>query len=366
MKIVIFGLTISSSWGNGHATLWRGLCKHLARLGHTIVFFERDVPYYADTRDFFELPSGRLELFASWDEISSCARRHVREADAAIVTSYCHDAVAASHLICSEHRAVSIFYDLDTPVTLARLKAGDPVPYIGSRGLSDFDLVLSFAGGSRIQEDFRRILGAREVRPLYNHVDTDIHRPAPSQPQYRADLSYLGTYSRDRQIALEALLVHAARARQDLRFLIAGAQYPDDFPWSSNMYFVRHLPPSEHAPFFASCRMTLNLTRKAMIDAGWCPSGRLFEAAACGAPLLTDDWPGISDFFAPGDEIMLAHDVGDTLSALTLTDAELQRMARRARERTLTQHTSDKRASELIGLIEQARPGALANDGATV
>ncbi|UFW50454.1 MULTISPECIES: CgeB family protein [Bradyrhizobium] len=365
MKIVIFGLTISSSWGNGHATLWRGLCKHLARLGHTIVFFERDVPYYADTRDLAELPSGRLELFASWDEISPSARRHVREADAAIVTSYCPDAVAATDLICSEHRAVSIFYDLDTSVTLARVKAGDPVPYIGSRGLSDFDLVLSFAGGPRVQDDFRRILGAREVRPLYNHVDTDIHRPAASQPQYRGDLSYLGTYSRDRQPALEALLVDAAHARQDLRFLIAGAQYPDDFPWSSNIYFVRHLPPSEHASFFASSRITLNVTRKAMAEAGWCPSGRLFEAAACGSPLLTDDWPGISDFFAPGDEIMLAHDAGDTLSALTLTDAELQRMARRARERTLSQHTSDKRASELVSLIEQARPRALTSDGAT-
>lgn len=354
MKILIFGLTISSSWGNGHATLWRGLCKHLARMGHAIVFFERDVPYYAGARDMFELPGGRLELFASWDEIQGKAREDIRDADVAIVTSYCPDAIAATELVLSEARAIPVFYDLDTPVTLARLRAGEAVSYIGPRGLADFELVLSFTGGPRIAEEFRNKFGAHHVQPLYGHVDTDIHRPVPPQPHYQAALSYLGTYSRDRQPALEALLVEPARVRADLRFLIGGAQYPHNFPWSPNIYFVRHLPPSEHASFFASSRLTLNITRQAMAEMGWCPSGRMFEAAACGVPLLSDDWPGIGEFFEPGSEILLADDVDDTLSALALPDAELQRMARRARERTMDQHTSDKRARELISLLEQA------------
>ncbi|PWE79493.1 glycosyltransferase [Bradyrhizobium sp. SUTN9-2] len=353
MKIIIFGLTISSSWGNGHATLWRGLCKHLARSGHSVVFFERDVPYYAGARDLYELPGGALRLFANWDDVRQAASAEIRDADVAIVTSYCPDAIAATELILAEDRAVPVFYDLDTPVTLARLIAGEAVPYIGPRGLRDFALVLSFTGGPHVADEFRNRLGARDTRPLYGHVDTDIHHPVAPQPHYRADLSYLGTYSEDRQRTLEALFVAPARARQDLRFLIGGAQYPDDFPWSPNIYFVRHLPPSEHAPFFASSRLTLNVTRRAMAEMGWCPSGRLFEAAACGAPLLSDDWPGIADFFAPGEEILIARDEHDALAALAMPDAELRRMALRAYERTMDQHTSDKRARELISMLEQ-------------
>ena len=354
MKIVIFGLTISSSWGNGHATLWRGLCKHLARLGHTVVFYERDVPYYAGARDLNKLPGGRLRLFANWEEARPSARSDVGDADVAIVTSYCPDAIAATDLIMSAGRAAPVFYDLDTPVTLSRLMAGESVTYIGPRGLKDFALVLSFTGGPRVASEFRDRLGARDVRPLYGHVDSDIHRPVPSQPHYRADLSYLGTYSDDRQRGLEALFVEPARARQDLRFLIGGAQYPDDFPWSPNIYFVRHLPPSEHAPFFASSRLTLNVTRRAMAEMGWCPSGRLFEATACGVPLLSDDWPGIDEFFMPGREILIARDAQDTLAALAMSSAELQSIARCAYERTMDQHTYDKLARELVSLLEQA------------
>jgi spore maturation protein CgeB len=355
VKIVIFGLTISSSWGNGHATLWRGLCKNLVQLGHDVVFFERDVPYYAGARDFSELPGGRLGLYPDWGEIRSNAFAEILEADAALVTSYCADAIEATRLILEQDRALRVFYDLDTPVTLARLRDGEAVPYIGPEGLKDFDLVLSFTGGTLVFGEFQRLLGAQRIEPLYGHADPDIYRPAAPQPQYRAGLSYLGTYSQDRQQALEHLFVGAARKRPEFRFLIGGAQYPADFPWSPNIYFVRHLPPSEHPAFFASSRMTLNVTREAMAKMGWCPSGRLFEAAACGAPIVTDVWNGIDEFFEPGEEILLARQQGDVLAALELDDAELRRISKRARERTLDQHCSARRARELIGLLEQSR-----------
>jgi spore maturation protein CgeB len=354
VNIVIFGLTISSSWGNGHATLWRGLCKYLVRSGHSVVFFERDVPYYAGARDLFEIPGGRLVLYSSWEDVRSIARSSVMEADAAIVTSYCPDALTATDLILSQDHATPVFYDLDTPITLAKVRAGEPVPYIGPTGLEGFALVLSFTGGKQLFDEFRRKLGARDIRPLYGHVDADLHRPVLAEAHYRADLSYLGTYSEDRQSGLETLFVAPARSRQDLRFLIGGAQYPPDFPWSSNIYFVRHLPPSEHAPFFASSRVTLNVTRPAMAEMGWCPSGRLFEAAACGAPLLSDSWVGLEDFFQPGEEILLADDAADTLAALRLQGDQLSGLARRARERTLDQHSSNKRAGDLVELLEQA------------
>ncbi len=354
MKIIVFGLTISSSWGNGHATLWRGLCKALARRHCRIVFFERDVPYYARARDLYDVPRGRLVLYRDWPTIAAAAADELREADVAIVTSYCPDGVAATELVTSHDRVLKLFYDLDTPITLAALSSGAQLPYIGARGLRDFDLVLSYTGGEALAA-LRSQLGARRVAPLYGHVDPELHRPAAALPHYGCDLSYLGTYSADRQEALEELLLAPARCRPACRFLIGGAQYPQDFPWAPNLYFVRHLPPQEHPAFFSSSRLTLNLTRATMARMGWCPSGRLFEAAACGAPVITDEWEGLDGFFTPGAEILLARGADDVIAALDLSDADLARIAGAGRERTLAQHTSERRADELLGILEQAR-----------
>ena len=246
---------------------------------------------------------------------------------------------------------------MDTPITLARLRAGERVSYVPERGLRDFDLVLSYTGGAALDE-LERSLGARNARPLYGHVDPDVHHPVPSCERccerYRADLSYLGTYAADRQAALERLFVAPARCRPQLKFLIGGAQYPPDFPWTANVYFVQHVPPSEHAPFFSSSRLTLNVTRAAMAEMGWCPSGRLFEASACGAALLSDAWAGLEDFYQPGAEILLAEDTADALSALDIADEQLERIRRAARERTLDEHTCHPRARMLTNRLESS------------
>jgi spore maturation protein CgeB len=353
MKLVIFGLTISSSWGNGHATLWRGLCKALARRGHAVVFFERDVPYYALNRDLTTLPYAELCLYPGWDDALPRARRQLADADVAMVTSYCPDGIAASDLVLDSAVPVRAFYDLDTPVTLARLEAGEPVEAIGPRGLGEFDLVLSYTGGRALRELQAR-LGARRVAPLYGSVDPGGYRRTGAAPQYRADLSYLGTYAADRQPALEQLLVEPARRLPGRRFLIGGAQYPEAFPWTDNIFFVRHLPPGEHPAFYSSSRLTLNITRAAMADMGYCPSGRLFEAAACGVPILSDAWEGLDAFFRPESEILVAHDTDGAIAALELSDAELARVAAQAQERTLEEHTADRRAAELERAVAAA------------
>jgi spore maturation protein CgeB len=353
MKIVVFGLTISSSWGNGHATLWRGLCRALDLQGHRVTFFEHNTPYYATNRDLFAVAGGDLVIYDDWTDMLPRARRELADTDAAIVTSYCPDALAAADLIQSAPRPLRVFYDLDTPVTLSRLQRGETVPYIDQKGLAHFDLVLSYTGGLAT-EILRRDLGARHVVPLYGHVDPDVHRPVKAMPQYAADLSYLGTYSSDRQDTLNALFMTAAQTRPEQRFLIGGAQYPQDFPWSPNIYFVRHLPPSEHPAFFSSSRLSLNVTRRPMAEMGWCPSGRLFEATACGAAVISDNWSGLETFFTPGEEILVARDTDDVLGALELSEAELRRIGSAGRDRTLAEHTSAKRACELIVALERA------------
>jgi spore maturation protein CgeB len=349
MKIVVFGLTISSSWGNGHATLWRGLCRALARRGHTVVFFEKDVPYYAANRDLFEIPGGSLVLYDGWDSIAPRAKAELAGADVAMVTSYCPDGIPATDLVLDAQGPLRVFYDLDTPITLSRLQAKEATGYIGPRGLSEFDWVLSYTGGGAL--DSLRDLGARRVAPLYGHVDPSVHRPVARVDHYGSDLSYLGTYAADRQAALQRLFIEPAALRPERRFLIGGAQYPEDFPWSSNIYFVQHLPPSEHPAFFSSSRLTLNVTRQAMAEMGWCPSGRLFEASACGVPILSDTWDGLDSFFQPGREILIARTTEEAVAALDLGDAELKRIAQASRERTLEEHTSDRRAAELENLL---------------
>ncbi len=350
MKLVVFGLSISSSWGNGHATVWRGLAAALAHAGCSLVFFERDVPYYAAHRDLHEVPGGELVLYSSFDEVVPKARRLLDGADAAMTTSYCPDAVRAADLILSSRARVKAFYDLDAPVTVERARAGERIEYLPPYGLSPFDLVLSFTGGRALRELERRF-GARRTAPLYGSVDPSVHRRVEPQEHYRADLSYLGTYAANRQDRLEQLFLAVAARLPQKTFVIGGAQYPADFPWRPNVKFVRHLPPSEHPAFYSSALLTLNVTRRPMAEMGYCPSARLFEAAACGVPVLTDDWEGLTEFFAPNEEIMVATSTDEAVEAVSLPREVLGRIGAKARERVLSSHTADHRARELIELL---------------
>jgi spore maturation protein CgeB len=356
MHLVIFGLSISSSWGNGHATLWRGLCKALARLGHSSVFFERDQPYYASHRDAHTFTSTQLMLYGSWANVRARARRELQRCDAAIITSYCPDALEAGLLLLEVPAPLTVFYDLDTPVTLAHLQAGRAVDYIGTQGLREFDLVLSYTGGPAL-EQLRSMLGARATGALYGHVDPDVHQRVPGCALYRSALSYLGTYAVDRQAAVEELLVQPAQAREAVQFLVAGAQYPPSVAWPSNVTRLDHVAPGEHAAFYCSSRLTLNITRAAMGSLGWCPSGRLFEAAACGTPIVSDHWRGLDEFYAPGEEILLAQDRDAVLAAMDHDDAQLARLGERARQRTLEEHTCHQRARTLIEMLYAASAG---------
>ena len=347
MKIVIFGLSVSSSWGNGHATLWRSLIKALLRRGHQVVFYERDTPYYASARDLHVLEAGgRLCLYTAFEEISHAARIEVDNADLAICTSYCADGMVASRLILDSRAGIRCFYDLDTPVTLDALSRREAVDYLPPEGLTEFDLVLSYTGG-RALEELKTKLGARFVAPLYGSVNPEIYHPVERREDLACTLSYLGTHAVDRQPALEMLFLSPAISEPSHRFLLAGSQYPDTIRWPANVEIIEHTRPQDHAAFFSSSRVTLNITRRAMADYGYCPSGRLFEAAACETCILSDWWEGLDSFFTPGEEILIVRSKEDVLSALHLDDGVLRRIGAAARTRALHEHTGDSRIQEL-------------------
>jgi spore maturation protein CgeB len=344
MQIVLLGLSITSSWGNGHATTYRALVRQLAGRGHDVVFLERDLPWYADNRDMPRPPGARTELYDSVAALQDRFLPEVRDADAVIVGSYVPEGIEVGEWVTTHARGVTAFYDIDTPVTLAKLSNGG-ADYISKALIPKYDLYLSFTGGPTL-ERLEREFGARMARPLYCSVDPEQYAPEDTDASW--DLGYLGTYSDDRQPSLTQLMLEPARGLRDHRFVVAGPQYPDDIAWPENVDRITHLPPREHRGFYNAQRYTLNITRQDMIRAGWSPSVRLFEAAACGTPIISDYWDGLEAFFEPGREILIARTARDIEEYLhDVPEEERRALGARARDRVLARHTSARRAAEL-------------------
>lgn len=352
MRIVILGLTITSSWGNGHATTYRGLVRGLARRGHEVLFLERDKPWYAGNRDLPEPPYGETHLYDTLDELDARWAAAVRAADLVIVGSYVPDGQAVAAWAQRHARGVAAFYDIDTPITLAALAQGR-CEYLTPELLRGFGLYLSFTGGPTLQF-LERTLGAPMARALYCSADPDVYRPDPGAAP-DVDLGYLGTYSPDRQPVLDELLCRPAAAWAAGRFVVAGPQYPDSIAWPANVCRVTHLAPDKHRAFYAGQRYTLNVTRADMRQAGYSPSVRLFEAACCGVPVISDEWPGLEAFFVPGEDILTARSSADVLAILQgVPEGKRLEIAAAARAKALGAHTGDHRAAELEAYAREA------------
>jgi spore maturation protein CgeB len=350
LQIVVIGLSLSSSWGNGHATTYRALLRALAKRGHDVTFLERDQTWYAEHRDLPNPSFCRLVFYRDGFDLKTL-RNLIVDADAVVIGSYVAEGVPIGEWVQSTRRGITAFYDIDTPVTLAKLARQD-FEYLAPDLIPGYDPYLSFSGGPALATIEQRY-GSPAARVLYCTADEALHRPrrAPS----RFDLGYLGTYSADRQPALERLLIEPARRAPRLRFVVAGPQFPDGIAWPANVTRIEHVGPDEHADFFASCRFTLNVTRADMVLAGYSPSVRLFEAAACGSPIISDRWAGIDTLFEPGREILLAESPDDVLQALLeMPEPNRRALGKAARLRLLRAHGSDRRAAELEGHLLDA------------
>ncbi len=351
MKIVVYGLTITSSWGNGHATTYRSLIRALARRGHTIHFVEKDVEWYRSHRDLPQPAFCTVHLYESWTQEEAKLIAASRDADVVVIGSYFPDAVAATSALPASVSAPLLFYDIDTPITLAALRGHGAIEYLRAEDIPRYAAYLSFTGGPVLGELEQRF-GARRAEALFCSVDPDLYRPSASSPEFGCDLSYLGTYAADRQPKLLRLLDGAAALLPESRFLVAGPQYPAETAWRENVRHVEHVGPADHPVFYSSSRFTLNLTRQNMVAAGHSPSVRLFEASACGAAILSDDWRGLSEFLTAGEEILLpkhAAEVRDIL--LHISDRERKAIGARARERILAEHTADHRAAQFEQIV---------------
>ncbi|GAB3819967.1 CgeB family protein [Pontibacter rugosus] len=350
MNIVILGLSITSSWGNGHATTFRGLVRELNNQGHEVLFLERDVPWYASQRDLPNPEYCQTELYTSIDDLEQRFTEQVREADMVIVGSYVPEGVPVGEWVVKTAQGIKAFYDIDTPVTLAKLERGD-FEYLSLDLIPKYDLYLSFTGGPTLNL-LEQKYGSPMARPLYCSVDPELYYPEMMECKW--DLGYLGTYSDDRQPPLEKLMLDAAREWPEGRFVVAGPQYPESIKWPANTQHIHHLPPSEHRKFYNSQRFTQNITRADMITSGYAPSVRLFEAAACATPIISDYWEGLDSFFDFDTEILVARSAKDTLHYLRgICRSERKLIGERARRKVMNHHTAAHRAQELVSYAEE-------------
>lgn len=357
MKIVVYGLTITSSWGNGHATTYRSLLHALHKRGHHIDFVEKDVEWYRSNRDLPHPSFCSVHLYNCWDCDAKRVVRLAADADAVVVGSYFPDAIAATRALLDCIRCPILFYDIDTPITLRQLRSDGGTEYLNAAMIPRYSAYLSFTGGPALRE-LEQKFGAQRAVPLYCSVDPDLYRPSPIEDKFHCDLSYLGTYAPDRQPKLMQLLNGTASMLPNKSFLVAGPQYPVDITWAPNVRRIIHVSPPDHPAFYSSSRYTLNLTRDDMIAAGYSPSVRLFEASACGAAILSDAWPGLENFLTPGEEILLPADASEVMNILThMSDSQRNRVGRRARDRILAEHTAEHRAAEFEQIVSECRPG---------
>jgi spore maturation protein CgeB len=355
VKLVVFGLSLSSSWGNGHATTYRALLRAFATRGHDVSFFEWDAPWYGgEHRDHPSPDYLRLALYPRWEAVRARALAEAREADAVIVGSYVHEGPRVVDDLAAAGVGPLCFYDIDTPVTVAALRRGG-AEYLRADQVPLFDAYFSFTGGPFLSRVLEGELGARRAIPLYCSVDEARYRPVEADPALASDLAYMGTYAPDRQPVLDRFLLRVADRLRAHRFVVAGPQYPAEVRWPANVRHVVHLPPARHPAFYGSAAWQLNATRADMVAAGWSPSVRLFEAAACGAAMVSDRWPGLEEFFRPGTEILLPASTEEVVEIVGGTHPDDRRaIGDAARRRVLAAHTAAHRAEELEAALRTA------------
>jgi spore maturation protein CgeB len=346
MKIVVFGLSVTSTWGNGHGTTFRALLSALHQRGHDIVFFEKNVEWYASNRDLPQPAFCEVVLFENWRDILPRARRELAEADVAVLGSYFPYGVEAADAIADSPARVKAFYDIDTPITVSALREHGRTDYLEIEQIPAFDVYFSFTGGPTLNE-LENCFGARRAVPLYCSLDPETYRRFGKNRRFACDLSYMGTYAPDRQPKLQEFLCEPAQHLPQKNFIVAGPQYPKELHWPANLRRIKHLNPRWHARFYSSSRFTLNITRRDMVMAGYSPSVRLFEAAACGATIISDNWPGLDSFLVPGEEILLPISSSDVVRYLAeMSEGEIRSIGERAQARVLAEHTSERRAME--------------------
>jgi spore maturation protein CgeB len=354
MKIGFYGSSLLSSYWNGAATYYRGLLSALAARGHEVTFYEPDAFDRQAHKDIEPPDWARSVVYPA---TADGLRRVVSEASQADVVvkasgvGVFDDELLAGVMAAARPDAVRIFWDVDAPATLAEI-AGDAAHPI-RQALPALDAVLTYGGGAPVVARYLAF-GARDCVPVYNALDPATHFPVPPDPALAADLVFLGNRLPDREARVAAFFLQPAGALPDRSFLLAGSGWADK-PVSGNVRLLGHVGTGQHNALNCSARAVLNISRDSMASVGFSPATRVFEAAGAGACLITDSWEGIEMFLRPDEEILVARDGADVARHLRdLGAARAKDIGAQARMRVLAEHTYDRRAVQVEGILTTA------------
>jgi spore maturation protein CgeB len=359
LRFAFFGSSVVSAYWNGAATYYRGIIRHLHARGHRVTFYEPDAFERQRHRDLEDPPWCQVVVYSGTDEREVWgALDRARGADVLVKASgvgVWDELLEGALPLARRPGAVSIYWDVDAPATVARLQAnaGDPL----HRALKSYDAVFTYGGGEAIVRGYLA-LGARSCTPVYNALDPDTHFPVPAEARFKCDLGLLANRLPDREERVEKFFCLPARRLPDKQFLLAGNGW-ESKPFPSNLTWIGHLYTASHNPFNSSPTAVLNVARDSMAEVGWSPATRIFEAAGAGACVITDAWRGIEDFLVPGREILVAHDADEVVHIVrTLTRDRATTIGAMARKRILEGHTYTARADQIEQLLAGRGIGA--------
>lgn len=353
MNIAFFGSSLVSAYWNGAATYYRGIIRALHGLGHHITFYEPDAYDRQKHRDIPDPDWARVVVYPVDGEDGVLgALEQARGADMLVKTSgvgVFDPLLEAAILGFKNSNTLAVFWDVDAPATLDRVKADASDPFKGL--IRDYDLILTYGGGEPVVNNYIA-LGARACVPIYNALDPDTHHPVPAEERFNCDLALLANRLPDREARIDEFFFDVARALPDFRFVLGGNGW-DDKPMPANVNYVGHVYTRDHNAFNCSPRAVLNVNRESMASYGFSPPTRIFEAAGSAACLITDAWEGIDTFLTPDREVLVARDTDEVVQHLVaLKDAEAKQIGQSAQKRVLAEHTYQHRALQLQRLFD--------------
>jgi len=351
MNIAFYGSSLVSAYWNGAATYYRGVIRNLALLGHRITFFEPDAYQRQQNRDLKEDPAWARVVVYQPDDV----HRALDEAQHYDVVVKCSGVGVNDELL---ERAVLelrrpnqtvIFWDVDAPATLDRMQNDPRDPFRDC--VPRYDFIFTYGGGDPVVRRYASF-GARECVPIYNALDPTTHYPVPPNPDFDADLSFLGNRLPDREARVEEFFLRAASLVPLGRFLLGGSGW-DDKPLPASVKYIGHVFTGDHNAFNCTPRAVLNISRESMAANGWSPATRVFEAAGAAACLITDAWEGIEYFLEPGSEVLVAHDGAEVAELVRGLDPKrAKQIGQAALKRVLAEHTYEHRAQQVVGILE--------------
>jgi spore maturation protein CgeB len=352
MRISFFGSSLVSAYWNGACTYYRGLLKEMARLGHTITFYEPDAYDRQAHRDIPDPPWARIVVYPATDVgWKRALEEAAADSDLLVKASGVgvFDAELEEALPQASSRAIAAYWDVDAPATLEAM--AERLDHHLHRVIAAYDVVFTYGGGAPVVGAYRSA-GARLCVPIYNAVDPDTHYPVECDTALTCDLSFLGNRLPDREARVEEFFFKAASLQKKRLFLLGGSGW-ERRPEFANVRMLGHVGTAAHNAFFCCGHATLNVNRDSMARVGYSPATRLFEAAGAGACMISDCWEGISGFLEPDREILIAA-CGEEVAAHleTLDTGRAQTIGRAARRRVLAHHTYAHRARQTNDVLE--------------